>query len=286
MINNTLIQISYVQSSEINLINRRRKELPPLKVSNLTTPHTHTPDFEFLEVLGQGCSAVVKRATRRSDGLVFAVKIVRTLGDLERTVSSRNEFDLLNQLKHPNIMKVHEFIDAGELCFLVMDFIDGSPVSKITWVFDISEIITISYQLANALTYLHDHGVTHRDINPHNVLISGTLQCGKESHVTLIDFNCATFQTSLMISPTGHREFAAPEVFAIENETAGYDGKVDVWGVAQVIMSLIRGTGSNVPGAFSGHKLEDLLSECLQIEPSKRPTARELNNRLRCLMLD
>ena len=115
-------------------------------------------------------------------------------------------------------------------------------------------------QLLSALLYLDSLGIVHRDINPANIILSG-------SHATLIDFQTACVVTpSRPSGPTGTFPFQAPEMWS----PSGYDTKVDVWALGLVLERLLRAAE---PLLYA--ELQGLVEWCLQADPEDRCSAEQ-----------
>ncbi len=94
------------------------------------------------------------------------------------------EIKTLQKINHPQIPKYITSFDSGDGLCLVMEYIDGVPLSSRT--FEIEEVYALALALLEILTYIHSMGIIHRDIKPENILIN-------EKKVYLIDFGLASF---------------------------------------------------------------------------------------------
>lgn len=109
----------------------------------------------------------------------------------------RQSFELVRRLRHPNITTPLTLAyDAGHGCLLIMDFIDGEPLSKYQksrpgGKFTLKETVEIIPPLAAALDYAHEQGIIHRDIKPQNVMVPYLARTTRHREVKLIDFDLA-----------------------------------------------------------------------------------------------
>ena len=80
------------------------------------------------------------------------------------------------KLNHPNIVNVHDFGQAGEFYYFVMEFVDGPNLRQTLLAQRLApkEALGIVPAICDALQYAHDEGIVHRDIKPENIFISGT----------------------------------------------------------------------------------------------------------------
>ena len=120
-------------------------------------------------------------------GRVVAIKILppEVAADAEAITRLRREARMAAQLNHPNIATVHAFEEAGGRLFIVMELVDGEPLSKmIKRGIPEAELCRIGRAVAEALAEAHAKGVIHRDIKPENIMVSG-------SRVKVLDFGIA-----------------------------------------------------------------------------------------------
>ncbi|KAL4484945.1 hypothetical protein ABPG74_020122 [Tetrahymena malaccensis] len=208
--------------------------------------------YELKEILGEGCVGLVKKAVRKSDGQVFAVKTVRTR-DEETIENIKQEFLHLKQLNHPNIVKVYElYIDnfSGKI-HSVMELINGKEMFEVIHELGhYSELVAskIFSQILDAIAYMHQNYCCHRDLKPNNILCNND---GTEVKIT--DFNVSKFsdhyknyqggesiihQSIKMCTYTGTMAFSAPEVF---NEEICYDETIDMWSAGCILFTMLSG---------------------------------------------
>jgi WD40 repeat protein len=131
--------------------------------------------FQLLERVGAGSVGVVYKARDVDLDRVVAVKVPRagcfpTAADQERFF---REARSAAQLQHPHIVRVQEIGRAGELPFLVSDFIEGRTLANVIagQRLPCRQSAELAAWIAEALEYAHRHGIVHRDVNPRNILI-------------------------------------------------------------------------------------------------------------------
>lgn len=133
------------------------------------------PQYQGWEFLGMGGMGVVYKAWHRELHRWAAVKLLSpTLGTDARALARfQNEAAVLAQLRHPNIVPVHDFGCEGEVAWLVMDFVNGVPLQK--WALQQprkpSELARMVAKIARAAGVAHASGITHRDLKPGNILV-------------------------------------------------------------------------------------------------------------------
>ena len=144
------------------------------------------PGLEIVAEVGRGAHAVVYRVRR--DDRDFALKVLRPSGDqTHATVAFRREAGLVACVNHPGVAHVHEVGEVGGRPYLVMDLIEGESLSRLVddgWP-DQARTIAVGMDVAGALAAAHQVGVVHRDVTPHNIVVSA------DGRARLIDFGLA-----------------------------------------------------------------------------------------------
>lgn len=146
-------------------------------------------DYEIEHELGSGGMGVVYLARQKSLHRHVAIKVLRPRRELRQQHVSRflEEARHLANLRHPNIVPVHEIGDAEGEPYFTMDFIDGEPLSAIIarGALTPSRAVAIARQVMLAVQHAHRQGVIHRDLKPGNVLVD------KQGGVFVTDFGLA-----------------------------------------------------------------------------------------------
>lgn len=194
-------------------------------------------NYEVLEMIGQGSSARVFRARRKKDGREVAMKWMEA-ADEELVRNRRNEFELLRDLKHPNLVQAIEFVHLQTSVVLVLSYHPGSTLHgavrhSLEGRFAESVAQSLFRQLVSAVVYLHAARILHRDIKPENILVSSDLET-----LHLTDFNASrSLREGGSLTMTGTLEYAAPEVLAGESPSE----KHDVWGLGLCLHLMVIG---------------------------------------------
>jgi cell division control protein CDC15 len=238
--------------------------------------------FELLVKLGEGSSAVVYRAIDRRDKHEVALKITRT-DDEERVQRARDEFRLLQRIKHANIIKVLDFFTYARGAVLVQEFFDGEDLEKVITQSKDGCIVEANAsrlftQLLDAVAYLHRQGIIHRDIKAQNLLISHSL-----IDLRLLDFNVSKLLADgAALTMTGTRQYMPPEVLKGTSPSEASD----IWACGlcfhyMLIGNLPKHAGTQVE--LEGSKWEllseqcrDIVRKCLEPRQELRPNASEV----------
>ncbi len=130
--------------------------------------------FELLEQLGMGGFGTVWKAFDYQLERIVAVKVPRR-GDMDADEMEKflREARAAAQLRHPNIVAVHEGSRVGNLVYIVSDFVQGTTLSA--WIasqrFTAREAAQLCISIADAIHHAHQQGIIHRDLKPANILI-------------------------------------------------------------------------------------------------------------------
>ena len=136
--------------------------------------------FQLLHCLGQGAFGAVWKARDTKLDRIVAIKIPRkenlTEADAEKFL---REARAAAQVRHPNIVSVHEVGREDGRLYIASDFIDGPSLSE--WIdahpLTVRESVDLCATIADALQHAHDAGIIHRDLKPQNILVSRLGPC-------------------------------------------------------------------------------------------------------------
>jgi hypothetical protein len=231
-------------------------------------------------LIGSGGSGEVLRARHRHTGLPLALKFFRPrLMPVESEDSLRKarerlvrEAKLLGTVRHSNVLKLLDFsIVAGDPV-LVLEYIDGSSVSRLqktgkTWTE--REVVNILLQVLSALAECHRLGVVHRDVAPGNVVVE------PGGRAVLVDFGLG-FSAELAAVPRmttqamGTPGFMAPEMTA---EPLSTSPLIDLFGAAALGAYMLKGRVPNVAApdlTTDTPGLAAALRRGLEVDPARR----------------
>ena len=172
--------------------------------------------YELLEKIGEGGMAVVFKARDRLLNRHVAIKILKPefTKDLVFIESFRRESQTAAGLVHPNIVNVYDVGKEGNIYYIVMELIDGKPLSEIIdkeGALEPKRAATVARQIASALAAAHKQQLIHRDVKPHNIMITN------EGVAKITDFGIAkaistgTFVDSQKEAVMGSVHYFSPE---------------------------------------------------------------------------
>ena len=133
--------------------------------------------YEIIKKIGDGGMAFVYKAKDILLNRIVAVKVLRPefVDDDEFLGKFKREAEAVASLSHPNIVNVYDVGEEGKVHYIVMEYVDGQNLKEIIkneGTLDEYTALDITKQIAMALSEAHKKGVIHRDIKPHNILIS------------------------------------------------------------------------------------------------------------------
>ncbi|PFH44973.1 hypothetical protein AMATHDRAFT_164241 [Amanita thiersii Skay4041] len=208
--------------------------------SGLPTSGLHA-FYDIGTELGKGSFATVRKAVCRATGEWYAVKMIQDSKKIGvKTITFSREIAIMQKLKHPNICNLKEAFSPGNGdLYLVLELVDGGDLLEyILYRNGLSEgdAKHITYQICDALSYIHSEGVTHRDLKPENVLLTKDTP----PKVKVADFGLAKLVDSATMLRTmcGTPSYLAPEVVKQTNQS-GYDNAVDSWSVGVIVFSML-----------------------------------------------
>ncbi len=198
--------------------------------------------YELIEKIGEGGMAVVYKARCRLLNRYVAIKILRPefTKDVQFVENFKRESQAAAGLQHPNIVSVYDVGKEGNIHFIVMELIDGRPLSDIIKErapMDYKTAIEITRQVASALSLAHRNDIIHRDVKPHNIMIT------KDGTAKLADFGIAkaVSDSTIMASETS-RVIGSVHYFSPEQARGAYvDERSDIYSLGIVLYEMLTG---------------------------------------------
>jgi len=261
-----------------------------------------TPGYVRLEELGRGAMGVVYKARELQGGRLVALK--QMIGFSPQALTrSKNEWRILQDIRHPNLVPLYDLVSDGQQCFFTMQLIEGVPFLKYVSVDHetTSEELESAFsrlrdafrQLAAGILTMHEHGVMHRDIKPSNVLAAARGQ------VVLLDFglakSAAPDDRSVTGGITGTLLYMPPEQYDGDPGMASdwysfgvvlfeaLTGKDPFSGTPYVLPSKRQNYHPPLPHTLAPDVPVDLSQLCVELlhpDPGARPAGQEVCRRL------
>ena len=229
--------------------------------------------YELLEKIGDGGMAVVYKGKDKLLNRYIAVKILRPEFTKDATFveNFKRESQAAAGLSHPNIVGVYDVGREGNINYIVMELIEGDTLNKIIEreaPMDYRKVIDISKQVASALRIAHKNKIIHRDVKPHNIMITN------DGVVKLADFGIARAVNDATLS-TGSKIVGSVHYFSPEQARGNYvDERSDIYSLGIVMYEMLTGKvpfdGDNPVTVALKHINEEIVPP-IELVPSIPP---------------
>src|SRR5512133_4093661 len=195
--------------------------------------------YRILRKLGTGGMANVYLAEDEVLGRRVAIKILndRHAGDDQFVERFRREAKNAASLSHPNIVSIYDRGEAEGTYYIAMEYLDGRSLKELIVARGPAPIhLAVDYarQILSALRFAHRHGIVHRDIQQHNVLVDGA------GRVKVTDFGIARAGTSQM-TETGSIVGTAQSLSPEQARGGEVDPRSDLYSLGIVLYELLTG---------------------------------------------
>ncbi len=246
--------------------------------------------YTLTERIALGGMATVWRATDETLGRTVAVKFLHDaiLDSPDFVARFRSEARHAAGLSHPGIATVFDYVESSQGAYLIMEFVDGEPLSALLTRTPRPPVVTttaILAAIAEALAVAHASGVIHRDIKPSNVMIT------RAGQVKVTDFGIARALDAVSMTAAG-RVIGTPQYMSPEQVTGqALSPATDVYSLGVVGYEMLAGarpfTADTALALGLAHVHESppplsasvpaglraLIEECLDKDPSRRPSS-------------
>ena len=274
-------------------------------------------DFTLKTLLGKGVFGEVYLTSKKGSSKKYATKKL----DKEKYTKNQkakkyldNEIDILKAIDHPNIIKLIDIQETLQYCFIVTEFCNGGSLTnclekyqqKHKKAFPEEIVQYLMRQIMDAICYLHDKKILHRDLKSDNILINYDDENDRRNNniikgtIKIIDFGFARYlkKEELAFSALGSPINMDPGILKKLNKVSdykeyGYDEKADIWSLGTICYELLVGKN-----AYDSKSMKELLIKIdqgnyslpitlskeaisflncmLQFDPKKRLNARKL----------
>ena len=227
-------------------------------------------DYEILEELGRGGMGVVYKAHDRKMDRVVALKVLPSQYARDPLFVQRFEREARAAagLNHPNTVRVFAVGEDRGLHFIAMQFVEGRTLKQHIAArgrLGVSEALTITRQVAAALSEAHDHGLIHRDIKPGNIMLD------HDGWAVLMDFGLAKgMQSSTCLTAQGVQVGTALYMSPEQVRGKPLDGRTDLYSLGLTLYEMLVGEPPFEPAP--------LLAVMYQVLKQKLPDVTEKNS--------
>lgn len=273
--------------------------------------HSSMAHFKIIDILGKGGMGTVYKAKDLALERFVAIKMIRISNSQQPLMLA--EAKTISKLNHPNIVTIYDIARDDDANFIVMEWIDASPLNTVipSQGLPLNKVLVYAKQMVAALACAHQQNIIHRDIKPQNIMVDG------DGRIKILDFGIAALidaekplgeanDTAKSAIVMGSPQYMAPE----QVKGLASDARSDLFSLGIVLYEMLTGVKpflglnfkqitqaitqgeytsiTDVQGEYSrGNRGEQkteipteiiaIIDKLLQIEPAKRyQTAEEL----------
>ena len=227
--------------------------------------------YEIIEKIGSGGMATVYKAKCHVLNRYVAIKILRDEFTTDEEFIKRFEVEAQSaaSITHPNIVSVYDVGVDGNLYYIVMELIKGKTLKEIIteekgplpWKWSVN----IASQIASALETAHKNHIIHRDIKPHNIIIT------EDGVAKVTDFGIAKAVSNSTITAFG-TTIGSVHYFSPEHARGGYtDAKSDIYSLGVVMYEMLTGRvpfDADTPVSIALKHMQEKPVEPIKLNPS------------------
>ncbi|KAI6143599.1 Pkinase-domain-containing protein [Pisolithus tinctorius] len=263
-------------------------------------PETVPCQYRTGETLGSGPYAIVKVAIHIKTGQYYACKIINKKLIEGGEYMVRDEIAVLKQISsgHPNIVTLYDYFETAQNLYLCFDLCTGGELFDTIWdrgQYTEADAADLVRTILEAVKYIHDCGIVHRNLKPENLLFRSDPE--RTSEIMIADFGMSRVMPdskfSMFTEMCGAPSYMAPEIL----KKTGYGKPVDVWAMGVITYFLLAGVppfdgdsqkqemDAIIAGDYRFEPEEywnnvsdtarSFVSSCLTVNPDIRPTAAE-----------
>lgn len=195
--------------------------------------------YRIESVLGEGGMGLVYKGRHESLGRDAAIKTLapRRAGDAAFRARLLREAQAQARLQHEHIVAVYDLIEEGDELFIAMEYVDGVTLTKqiAERALPLSEALALFTQVLDALAYVHEAKIVHRDVKPSNVMVC------RNGAVKIADFGIALLTDSPRMTASRER-IGSPLYMSPEHlEGKSIDHRSDIYSAALVLYRMLAG---------------------------------------------
>ncbi|MFG3257142.1 serine/threonine-protein kinase [Streptomyces sp. NPDC048172] len=217
---------------------------------------------------------------------------------------ARREAQAIARIEHQNVVAVHDVIEDGEQVWIVMELLSSRSLADLLTEqrqLAVPHAARIGLQVLRGLIAVHQAGVVHRDVKPHNILFR------PDGRALLMDFGIATFEGAVQVTRTheiiGTAQYLAPELLVRSSDGPhAATPASDLWALGVTLYEMVEGrrpfegmadlevlisvSESPVPAMRYAGPLAPLIEALLTKDPARRPDAAEAERMLQAVKAD
>ena len=226
--------------------------------------------YEIIEKIGEGGMATVYKAKCNILKRYVAVKVLRDefTTDEEFIKRFNTEAQAAASLTHPNIVSIYDVGHEENIYYIVMELVQGKTLKEIInedgalpWKW----ALNVSIQVASALEMAHKNNIVHRDIKPHNIIIT------EDGIAKVTDFGIAKAVSNSTITAFG-TTIGSVHYFSPEHARGGYtDAKSDLYSLGVVMYEMLTGRvpfDADTPVSIALKHMQEKPIEPIKLNPT------------------
>lgn len=206
--------------------------------------------YEIIKLIGAGGMGQVYQARHQTLGNMVAIKVINTNfindDDEEAVARFEREARATAKIEHPNAVRVFDFGAEEELCYLIMEYLEGESLRRrlaIRKRLSLTETLTFVEQVCSVLDVMHRKGIVHRDLKPDNIFfqIQEDLEVVKVLDFGIAKMNSNTLADGKLTSTgalLGTPYYMSPE----QCQGIELDGRSDLYSFAIIVYEVLCGT--------------------------------------------
>ncbi|MDD3895017.1 MAG: protein kinase, partial [Syntrophomonadaceae bacterium] len=196
--------------------------------------------YEILEIIGEGGMAIVYKARDITLDRVVAIKVLKDEFDNDPSFVERFKTEALAaaKLTHPNIVNIYDVGQQNNKHYIVMEYVEGKTLQETIssqGLMPVTKAVDIAAMICDGLQAAHEKGIIHRDVKPHNILITNS------GIVKVADFGIAQAISKKTLTFNGHIvgtvHYIAPEQAKGETVTPA----TDIYSLGCVLYEMLTG---------------------------------------------
>lgn len=215
--------------------------------------------YEIQKLLGEGATSTVYLGI---DGVLGRKVALKVLHPHVRDTTRKRFFQeamAAAQLNHPNIMSIHDRGEDNSRDYLVVEYVEGSPLSEFIPT-NIANVARLGAQIADALHYAHEREIIHRDIKPANIMVT------PEDNIKIMDLGLALPREAKRVTAPGMVIGTPAYISPEQAKGKDLDYRTDIYSLGIVLFEMATG---ELP--FNADDITALLLQHVQ-QPPPRPT--------------
>jgi len=242
-------------------------------------PGETVDQYQVLDVIARSGMATIFRARDLENGHTVALKVphLQYASDMVFHERFKREEEIGQRLDHPAVIKVFQPREKSRL-YLAMEYVDGELLRdrlRRERRLPSETAVALAIAIADALAYLHDHGVVHRDLKPENIMVTA------DGRVKLVDFGIALDTTLRKMTWAGLSQTVGTPDYMAPEQVKGKrgDARSDLYALGVILYELLPGEtpfqGDNVYAAMRA-KLQDDPTPPRRLRPDISPALEEI----------